>query len=287
MSSHFVGRQKELEKFRQNIKSKKPTIYRIVGKPGIGKSSLIDQFRAICKSENYPNTYISFDTDSHFSDGIILLKDLVGRSSCCFGEIKDGKLQDDSAPWWSDFVSAVTETKFGKVADGTLKSAIALYKKIEKKDKQNIIEDATKTPELFLLNLLSTVGEKKPVIFIDAYEHLFNEEIFKIESFLDLQRSTICEYEKKEYKLLHYIDRLIDFLQSKGWHVVVTGRVMREEKKADKLEPFSDDDILSFASNYNELHKYITNTSSDAKLKQRKEDEDKVLKILKKLSFGG
>jgi len=287
VSSRFVGRKHELEKFRTILNDNKSTIYRIIGKPGIGKTWLIDKFREICKSENHPYTYVSFDTEDVLVDGIDFLQDLVSRTSCCFGTIQDGTINaKNNEVWWSHFVSAVTETKFGKIADGAFKSAVALYGTLSNKEAQTIADEAKKTPELFLLNILSSMGDKHPVIFLDTYEHLFSDER-KINSCLDFTRSISYEYEKKSYKLIDHVNRLIEHLQKRGWIIVQAGRNMLHGEKADDLKPFSDEDILSFASGFDDLKPYITDISSDAALKTRQDSEEKLLKILKSLSFGG
>ena len=109
---------------------------------------------------------------------------------------------------------------------------------------------------------------------VDTYEHILRHDL-KVQSRLVLGYGQAREGSIKTLRLSEWLHELFEYLQAKGWRIVMAGREVPRSKPDDQLPRFSRDEILQAARIRPALAEYLP------------AQESAIASVLSTLSFEG
>ena len=283
----FIGRESWLKEFQQKREAKKGEIWKIEGHSGLGKSTLLRQgFAEQCIASEHIYTLLDME-DLSLSSGLEVLSELVNNATFLDVENANKTLKEKTGEWFGAIgktVSSATDLSKDLYPGG---SAVAALTKLginalssTADSAANMSERAAQEhPERYLLEILGAIGESRPVLLVDSYEHLLATES-DISSSIVFENHRILERTEKDYALQIWLNDLFSYLQNTGWLVVIAGQKIPSistglENKSQQLERFSIKEIIDAVSQ----HPYLDSVFIDHK--------GTLPHVLSTLSFGG
>ena len=277
----FIGREDWLNRFKDYLRQQQGVIWRVTGQPGIGKSTLLRQFKDLCEDAKHPNLWLDLENFTP-ANGLDVLTELV-RSARFFDAEKSGKTWQEKAgegfKTGSGFLLGALELGKdlipggGLLAGGT-KVLVDLGSGVAGNAAQRSENAAAANPELYLLELLGKAGDNHSVCLVDTYEHILRHDL-KVQSRLVLGYGQAREGSIKTLRLSEWLHELFEYLQGKGWRIVMAGREVPRSKSDDQLPRFSRDEILQAARIRPALAEYLP------------AQESAIASVLSTLSFEG
>jgi tetratricopeptide (TPR) repeat protein len=277
----FIGREDWLKRFQDScLNAERGEILRIVGQPGIGKSSLLGRFVQMCEADKHPNTWLNVENFAP-ATGLEVLTELA-RSARFFKAEKNSKSrrekEGEQAVRFKEALGSVLEAgklfdpSGGLIAGGA--KVLLDYGMGLAGNASQISENAIAVrPELYLLEALAKAGEMKPVCMVDSWEHLLGSP--SIKSRLIFGHGAPREGTENPQSLSKWLVSLFEYLQGKGWRIVIAGRNIHDSVEGDRLPYFSRKEILDAASLRPALAAYLP------------EQEAAMATVLGTLSFKG
>ncbi|MEZ5536626.1 MAG: hypothetical protein R3F02_13505 [Thiolinea sp.] len=286
---NFVGRKQWIDRFNDYMHPDDGLIWRITGVPGIGKSILLRRFAERCEEARRAHVFLDIE-EFQAVHGLDILSEL-SKSARYFDTEKSNKKLSEKV---SESIVKVKDglgssiLEVGKLIDpsgvfsGSAKVLLDLGAGLADSAANMSEEAAAANPELFLLEALAAAGDdnKKPICLVDTFEHALAGEL-KLQSRLDFGFAEPRESTLKTQPLAEWLLSLFEFLISKGWRVVISGRNIPEinisEAKLIKsqLKEFSREEIYQAAKKHPVLNFYLS------------EHSDATLDVLSTLSYEG
>ncbi|GHU23943.1 hypothetical protein FACS189488_07550 [Betaproteobacteria bacterium] len=284
----FIGRETWIDHFEAyREQAGTVPVWGIKGQPGIGKSRLLNQFVKRCKEAQHPHVHLSMESYTP-QTGDQVLKDFV-RAARDFTPLTEDEQfkKAKRGKSFSTLIEALMSTlglaatavePTAAIAIGVARIAVRLGSDLTEDEVQEIEKEAAEHPERFLLESLSKFADQKPVCLIDTYEHIVNDKL-KIKTRLIWdENGEVGEGLERDVELYEWLGDLLDYLRTKGWRIVITGRHVLRIHKGCRIEPlgyFSDNEIISAAKTNDDLREYVDS------------HQDSLRIILKDLSFKG
>ena len=259
----FIGREDWLQRFQGYLQQQQGVIWRVTGQPGIGKSTLLRQFEYVCEQSECPNVWLDLESFTP-TQGLDVLAAMAGAARF-FDTEKVNKGWKEKAGESFKTVSGglIGALELGKdlipgggLAVGAAKVLVGLGEGVAGKAAQASEDAAAAHPERYLLEALAKAGEKHPVLLVDTYEHILRHDL-KVQSRLVLGYGQAREGSLKTLRLSEWLHELFEYLQTKGWRMVMAGREIPRSKPADQLPRFSRAEILQAARNRPALAEYL------------------------------
>jgi TolA-binding protein len=281
----FIGRVEWLNQFAAYRAQEAGVIWRITGQPGIGKSSLLRQFMWNCEQDKAAHVMLDVEhfTPAHGADVLKALAD----SARFFDTEKTNKSTKEKLGELYGAASngLVSILEFGKDAlpyggaiATTAKILTDFGKAPAEKAAQQTEQALANHPELFLLNALAATAtpERKPICFIDSYEHLLNKKL-QIKTRLLFGWDNVQDTAERSMLLTEWLGHIWHYLHSKGWRVVLLGREVPLAKPDQQMQRFNAEEVLAAARLRHPLAMYMIYES----------EREALLTLLNQLSFGG
>ncbi len=259
----FIGREDWLQRFQGYLQQQQGVIWRVTGQPGIGKSTLLRKFEYVCEQLERPNVWLDLESFTP-TQGLEVLAAMAGAARF-FDTEKVNKGWKEKAGESFKTVSGglIGALELGKdlipgggLAVGAAKVLVGLGEGVAGKAAQASEDAAAAHPERYLLEALAKAGEKHPVLLVDTYEHILRHDL-KVQSRLVLGYGQAREGSLKTLRLSEWLHELFEYLQTKGWRMVMAGREIPRSKPADQLPRFSRAEILQAARNRSALAEYL------------------------------
>ena len=279
----FIGREIWLQRFQDYLKQDQGIIWRITGQPGIGKSTLLRRFEHACDAIERPNVWLDMEgfLPAH---GLDVLATLAGSARYFDTEKTNKTLKEKVGEGFKTATSGLVGVlelakdfiPGGELAASAAKMVVDLAEGVAGNAAQISEHEAAAHPELYLLNALAAAGAngKKPVCLVDTYEHVLRADL-KITSRLMFGYGQLREGQEKVMPLSAWLAEVFDYLESKGWRIVMVGRSIPRSKTDDNLPRFSRAEILEAAHNRPALRDYLPT------------QESAIANVLTTLSFDG
>lgn len=249
----FIGREEWLKRFQGYLQQHQGVIWRVTGQPGIGKSTLLRQFEYECEAVKRPNIWLDLESFTP-AQGLDVLAAMAGTARF-FDTEKANKGWKEKVGEGYKTVSGglIGALELGKdlipgggLAVGAVKVLVGLGEGVAGNAAQTSENTAAAHPELYLLDALAKAGEQHPVCLVDTYEHILRHDL-KVQSRLVLGYGQARDGSVKTLRLSEWLHELFEYLQTKGWRIVMAGREVPRSKPDDQLPRFSRDEILQAA----------------------------------------
>jgi hypothetical protein len=277
----FIGREDWLQRFKGYLQQQQGVIWRVTGQPGIGKSTLLRQFEYECEQLERPNVWLDLESFTP-AQGLEVLAAMAGAARFFDTEKANKGWKEKVGEGFntgSGFLLGALELGKGLIPGGELiaggaKVLVDLGAGVAGSAAQTSENAAAAHPELYLLDTLAKAGEKHPVLLVDTYEHILRNDL-KVQSRLVLGYGQAREGSVKTLRLSEWLHELFEYLQAKGWRIVIAGREVPRSKPDDQLPRFSRDEILQAARIRPALAEYLPT------------QESAIAAVLSTLSFEG
>ncbi|MCK5809669.1 MAG: hypothetical protein KAH00_01205, partial [Cocleimonas sp.] len=283
-NKQFIGRKDWLVRFSDYRQQQDGMIWQITGQGGIGKSTLLHEFRHQCIQAEHAHCFLELENFS-LNQGVEVLQAII-QSASHFGHKKYGnwlsqaenKLDDLKQHYSEELKVAESGLQFldgllagGEAVEGAKKVLDYAKNKVNNKDVSPFIQHK---PEQQLLEQLALAGEFRSVLLVDTFEHLFHKQQ-QLNSRLDFRFQPPQEQTAlKQPSAIEWLMSLFDYLQAQGWCIVIAGRAI-DNQKADELQLFNSAEIKTAIQSRPVLKGYLSEYS------------DELLTILSILSFKG
>jgi tetratricopeptide (TPR) repeat protein len=277
----FIGREDWLQRFKDYLQQQQGVIWRITGQPGIGKSTLLREFEYFCEAAQRPNIWLDLESFTP-AQGLEVLAAMASAARFFDTEKANKGWKEKVGEGFttgSGFLLGALELgksliPGGELIAGGAKVLVDLGAGVAGSAAQTSENAAAAHPELYLLEALAKAGEKHPVLLVDTYEHILRHDL-KVQSRLVLGYGQAREGSVKTLRLSEWLHELFEYLQTKGWRMVMAGREVPRSKPDDQLPRFSRDEILQAARIRPALAEYLPT------------QESAIASVLSTLSFDG
>ena len=287
MNFPFIGRVEYLARFEQLMNADEGSSWFIDGAPGIGKSTLLEEFGRRCEDRKRPWLLLNVK-DLVIQNGLELLLTLAQGAQQlpqlweAAGKVAGYyKAQPDMVGLLGDAGEAAVQAIGGESAAAkTAGSAIPLITGLfnRRAERERLKEEAAiaANAELYLLQALEAACRKRPVILVDTFEHLLRNQQ-EISSRVRFVAGTAKGDTPAAASLTQWLHQLIEHLAKRGARVMVAGRDFPTGFHPKTLPNFDDEEMLQGARGNERL----------AAAAEDPVQSQYLLKVLERLSFDG
>jgi tetratricopeptide (TPR) repeat protein len=280
----FIGRSAWLERFDTLLTDNTSEIWRITGRPGVGKSSLLDQFSRRCEQAKRRSVWLDLH-EYQVTQGLDVLTDLAGSARFFDAANGNKSLRETLGEHYKAISGGIVGgLKLGQslipggelIANGAA-TLLALGNGLAERDAQLSEQFAAAQPELFLLEALAAAGQHtpRPVCLIDSYEHILQSDS-DIQSRLHWSAGDARSVNTaRTMPVAQWFSHLLHDLQQHGWLVVACGRNIPHSKAEDAMQGFNDQEMMEAAKQRPDLRYALA------------EQPEAMLSLLQQVSFGG
>ncbi len=327
MPINFIGREKELAKFKHLLKQPDGAVWAITGKGGQGKSSLLKQCADMCEQQRTPFLWLAVDRFELGLESWEFAADfLLGLDSGQCAEFKTAqdkaagvhqsivaqirqelsKYKEEAgeavALWREQHVDEEHEQTFAAVTDKYVSTFLKVLSEFYNSKQAAAQKAIAENVELFLVSELAKLcQQKRLVIFVDTFEYLSTRDNLRgrcLKTQLDLDRFAPLAKQQTvldEVSLSVWLNAFLSFLRSQGALIVVAGRTVKpwdQYAEAD-LADFQRAELLEFvkACDYPAVQAVWRECSGLFGVWKRWRGQkcrlDALLQALARLSFGG
>lgn len=228
----LIDRSEQLDSFNKLRNAQSGGVYVLQGSAGVGKSLFLRQCRDLCKKDQTNFLYLDLEkfvpastaaeTLQNFSKSYnnwLSFQDLIKTFKNKFSSSQD---------ILNHYQEPLEQCNVQK--SDPLKQSLGLFKLFfiqnKTEENQSIIE--LNHPEQFMLENLKILCQKHPIIFVDAYEQLYENPRLKshrLHIVLDFHGEQLIPLNQPEQPLLiDWLDAYLEWLVEQGAVVIMTGR---------------------------------------------------------------
>jgi tetratricopeptide (TPR) repeat protein len=260
----FVGREAEMQYFRNLVQAQKGVLWLVQGAPGIGKSRLLKECVSALEVEEYPHLFL--DLRNQFPEGgEALLRELCNKAHHTprlenLGQDKLYSVVFELEEYFPAiqkyielFVNQLDSVSRDSKGGWKLQVIIALFHLLfaDQKKMESELRVSIKTkPEETLLRYLAAEGHIHPVLFIDTFEHaIYGERVVHTSLNLSCNNPKLISEQAgdREYNLARLLYELCRVFTDNGWIVVVAGRqlgALTGNIQPHELQRLTQNDVL-------------------------------------------
>ena len=287
MNFPFIGRVEYLARFEQLMNADEGSSWFIDGAPGIGKSTLLEEFGRRCEDQKRPWLLLSAK-DLVIQNGLELLLTLAQGAQQlpqfweAAGKVAGYyKAQPDAVGLLGDAGEAAVHAIGGEGAVAkTAGSAIPFIARLlnHRAERERLKEEAAiaANAELYLLQALEAACRERPVILVDTFEHLLRNQQ-EISTRVRFVAGTAKGDTPAAASLAQWLHHLIEHFAKLGARVMVAGRDFPTGFHPKTLPNFDDEEMLQGARGNERL----------AAAAEDPVQSQYLLKVLERLSFDG
>lgn len=262
--SAFIERTEHLDYFNKLHHAHSGAAYILQGMAGVGKSVFLRQCRLICKKEHHDFLYLDLEKflpASYAAETIQNFGKAFNHWPSFQNLIKLFKAH------FSTDQEIINHYQFSSIHLNELephkeKKTFNLFNALKFWEKPqlnqtNQLNTNINHPELFLLENLKRLCQNHPVIFIDAYEQLYeNPRLMnhRVQIVLDFHGMQLVPLNQPEQPLfVDWLDALLEWLIEQGAMVVISGRYLSKtwQRHQIALLPISNPQPFSITQKHN------------------------------------
>jgi Uri superfamily endonuclease len=261
--SAFIERTEHLDYFNKLRTDHSGAAYILQGAAGVGKSILLRQCRLICKKENHDFLYLDLEKFLPASSAAETIQNFGKAFNNWLDFQTLIKLFKTNFPSTQEIINHYQHSliEMNELKPHKEKKVFNVFHSLKfwKKDQQNQLHTNINHPELFLLDNLKRLCQNHPVIFIDAYEQLYeNTRLInhRLQIVLDFHGTRLVPLNQPEQPLfVDWLDALLEWLVEQGAIIVIAGRYLSKtwQRHQIALLPILDPQPFLATQKYNAM----------------------------------